>query len=92
MEYSNNKPRFVKKERRPNVSEIDVEHVIRYLTRQFRQKTDHLGRDATRGSDLYKMQCNFAYMLDDIKRGPSYQVSKVIAEANELLDSIPANA
>jgi hypothetical protein len=93
MEHSNNrsKPAF-KKDRRPNVSEIDVEHVIRYLTRQFRQKTEDMGRDAPRGSELYKLQCDFTYMLDEIKRGPTYQVSKIIAKANEMLDAIPTKA
>lgn len=87
MEYKQN--RFNKRnDRRNQVTEIDVDHVIRYLTRQFRQRTEDMGRDATRGTDLYKLQVNFAYLVDEIKRGPAYQASKVIAQANDFLDSI----
>lgn len=77
--------------RRQAASEIDTDHVIRYLTRQFKQKTEDHGKAATRGTDLHKLQVDFAYMLDGIKRGPTYQVSKIIANANAFLDNITIN-
>ncbi len=85
MEYKN-KPRTPHK--RHHATEIDVDHVIRYLSRQFRQRTESLGRVATKGSKLYKLQVDFSYLLDSIKRGPAYHASKVIAITNDFLDRI----
>lgn len=81
-----NKPRVDRRQ----VTEIDVDHVIKYLSRQFRQRTEHMGREASRGTDLYNFQVEFSYIIDEIKRGPMYHASKVIAQANEFLDAIPA--
>jgi len=75
--------------KRHQATEIDVDHVIRYLSRQFRQRTESYGRfTAVKGTELYDLQVNFSYLLDSIKRGPTYHASKVIAITNDFLDKI----
>lgn len=67
---------------------FDVNNVVRFLTHRFRTVTAGMSRDNSRGSQLYKLQVEFAYFVDEITRGPSYQVGKIIADANTFISSI----
>lgn len=76
---------------------INVEQVARYLNHAFADATDRMGK-ATRTyikktntvemTELYKLQVEFTYMLDNIRRGPTYLVSKVISDCNRLIANI----
>jgi hypothetical protein len=70
------------------VSTIDVEQAVGYLIRQFRQKTESFGRDSSVGTQLNLLQVEFTYLIDSIKRGPKYQISKNISLTNDFLNSI----
>jgi hypothetical protein len=76
--------------RRGPRKEINTTQVVRYLSKVFANATESMGRNAPAGSDLYKLQVEFAYYVDEITRGPSYQVSKVIADCNSFIDGIVA--
>ena len=67
---------------------INRDQVIKYLNHAFAKATQHLGSKNVKGTDLYDYQVEFCYLIDNIKRGPNYIVSKVITEANKLIDSI----
>lgn len=74
---------------------IDVEQVTTYLSRSFamalQKATSTLGtKDISRGTVLYDYQVEFCYLIDDIQRGPSYIVPKLITQANELIDQLAA--
>lgn len=82
--------------------EIDTTEVVKYLSRSFNRATsnasNHLGNKAVRVVDgkvnpteLYQLQVDFCYLLDNIMRGPTYIAPKFIQEANELIASIEAN-
>ena len=75
------KPRVIRKK-------IDTTQVTRYLAKVFANATEHLGRTAVKGSELYDLQVEFSYYIDDITRGPVYHVSKVIADCNQFIDDI----
>lgn len=66
---------------------IDTDRVLRHLTRNFSHATRNMGK-AVKGTRLYDLQVEFAYMVDEIQRGPVYLTPKVIADANELIASI----
>lgn len=68
-------------------SPIDTDRVVRHLSRNFSVITKDLGR-AVKGNALYNYQIEFAYMIDEIQRGPEYLAPKVIADANELIATI----
>lgn len=69
---------------------IDVSRVVRHLNANFKAATQKLGggRKNERGTELYKLQCDFAYMIDEIERGPVYLMPKIISDANELIAAI----
>lgn len=67
---------------------INVAQVIDYLTRQFEKNSsrfDNRKSKVVRGTQLYKYQVDFSYLIDEIQRGPTGLIPKVITEANELL-------
>lgn len=78
-----------KTEQRPA---IDVTRVVKHLNLAFSKAIRGLGRPARdkdgKPNDLYKYQVEFSYMIDEIQRGPVYQMPKVISEANEMIAKI----
>ena len=80
---------------KPNKHEkkIDTNRVVEYLERAFAtalfKAGDRLGtRDNTKGSVLYQYQVDFCYLVDEIQRGPVYNASKAIQEANQLIEQL----
>lgn len=69
------------------VKVIDSDRVVRHLSRNFAQATRDMGK-VVKGNQLYTYQVEFAHMIDEIQRGPTYLMPKVIADANELIASI----
>ena len=68
--------------------QIDREQVIKYLNHAFSKATQQFGSKNIKGTRLYDHQVDFCYLIDGIKRGPTYMVPKVIAECNKLIDDI----
>jgi hypothetical protein len=91
MSYNNTRsthPRGNRPHRpRHETRKIDVNHVCDHLSWLFKSATQGQGR-AVRGNKLHQWQVDFAYYVDNIQRGPSYIVPKIIAECNEFLDKI----
>lgn len=72
---------------RTNRRPIDVNHVCEHLTWLFKTATRDISKSSN-SNDLYAHQVDFAYYLDNIQRGPTYIVPKIIAECNEFIDKI----
>jgi len=71
--------------------EKDVSQVVRYLTNTFKTVTAGL-EPASRTKDgankTYRLQSDFAYLINEITQGPSCMVQKYITDCNEFLDGI----
>lgn len=70
----------------------DVAQIINYLSRQF----NHLTADYERAqrskegvaNSLYRMQTEFAYLLNEIAQGPQCMLQKYITMSNDYLDDL----
>lgn len=69
---------------------LDTQKVCRFLSKAFASATEKFGRHAERGTDLYKLQVEFSYFMDEISRGPIFHAPKVIADCNTFIDHINA--
>lgn len=67
---------------------IDAAHVCQHLTWLFNNATSGMGRDAVKGTKLYTYQVDFAYFLNEIQRGATYIIPKVIADCNDFINGI----
>ena len=70
--------------------EINRDQVVKYLNHAFAKAVQPFGSKNVQGTDLHGFQVEFAYLIDGIQRSPSYIVSKIITEANRLIESIDA--
>lgn len=65
---------------------IDAKKVISYLNHTFAKTAEEVfGRIRpanTRGTPLYGFQVDHCYFVDEIQRGPTYMLPKVISDAN----------
>lgn len=72
---------------------VDISRVGDFLSRRFREATDNLPRAANTPMGLniaYKLQHEFCYRLDEIQRGPSYMVPKLIQQTNSWIGKLAA--
>lgn len=78
-------PEFKKDKR--DVKSINIEQVVSYLNHTFAKVSDEvfgpLRAKAVKGTTLYKYQLDHCYLIDDIQRGPTYMLPKVISAAND---------
>ena len=81
-----NKQKYTK--RRDEDKKIDVNQVVSYLNHAFTNAIRGRGSNNTKGTKLYEYQTEFCYLINEIQRGPSYIVPKIIQDANELIDTI----
>jgi len=86
--------------------EINIEDVIKYLSRAFSKASskagDVIGSKAVRTKNkengtwettlMYDYQVDFCYLIDNIRRGPRYISTKSIQLANELIAKLEAEA
>jgi hypothetical protein len=80
-----------------NNERINIDQVVSYLShafsnavQDFPQKSVTKDGKYSKGTDLYKLQVDFCYLIDQIQRGPSYITPKAITECNELIDKAVA--
>lgn len=64
-----------------------TQRTIDDLNTRFAKATKGI-RDNTCGSQLHKWQVDFAYMIDDIMRGPGYITPKVADNTSHFIDGI----
>lgn len=74
---------------------INTDNVVRFLNGAFAKATAGMPKavapnkkTGAAASRLYELQVEFAYLINEIQRGPNYFAPKVISEANEFLDAI----
>lgn len=77
---------------RPEEKKINTEQVVSYLSHAFvkaSQKVQHtIGNRNHKGTNLYRYQVEFCYLVDEIQRGPAYILPKVIQDANQLIAAV----
>ena len=74
--------------KREEKKEIDVEQVVTFLSSAFNKATYSYGFKNNKGTELYNLQTEMAWMLHEIQMGPRYIAAKRIQEANEFIESI----
>lgn len=83
-----NKPRGP----RPEEKKINTNQVVSFLNRAFARASQNVmqsvGNRNYQGSKLYHYQVEFCYMIDEIQRGPTYMLPKVIQDANFLIERL----
>lgn len=66
--------------------DISIDQSVKQLSSAFYKATRGSGEKAVRGTTLFKLQVEFSYMVDSIKRGPAYIAPKLIAVCNEFIN------
>jgi hypothetical protein len=69
----------------------DINQIVRYLTSTFNAVTSSLDK-ANRGkvgpNQLYKLQSEFAYRLNEVMQGSRSLLQRNITECNEYIDEV----
>lgn len=72
--------------------EKDVGQIIRYLTATFNQATSRLERPfrskVGNANESYKLQTEFAYLLNEVAQGPRCVLQRNITLCNEFIDQL----
>ena len=70
---------------RKDAKSINVNQVVSYLNHTFAKTAEEaFGRAAAvKGTILYGFQVKHCYFVDEIQRGPTYMLPKVISNAND---------
>lgn len=73
-------------------NKIDVKLVVSYLTKSFNKINSTLpkaNRDVNnKVNQTYKNECEFAYLINEIERGPECLITTNIAKANDFLTNL----
>ena len=76
--------------------QINIPQVVNYLNHAFssalQKAVGKLGHSNVRGTKIHAYQCDFAYLINEIQRGPVNFVPKKISDANELIADLVAEA
>ena len=69
---------------------LDRRQVTDYLYRAFEKATEHLGprSKAVAGTELHRLQCDMAWLIDRIERDPEASAKAAITQANKLINEI----
>lgn len=74
-------------------TELNIEQTLKQLSYAFYSAARDFPEKAVRGNTLHTLQVDFAYMLDDIKRGPKYIAPKLVAECIDFINkTVPETA
>lgn len=75
---------------RKDVKSINVNQVVSYLNHTFAKTAEEtFGRAAAvKGTVLYGFQVDHCYFVDEIQRGPTYMLPKVISNANDNITAM----
>ena len=80
---SNNDPKIL--------NSTQIKTSLSYLSHTFKDacyQFKAIGQPTQNAEQIKKFEEDFAYLIDDIDRGPIFQIGKVIAECNELINNI----
>ena len=77
---------------RKDAKSINVNQVVSYLNHTFAKTAEEtFGRAAAvKGTSLYDFQVEHCYLVDEIQRGPTYMLPKVISNANDNIAAMKA--
>jgi hypothetical protein len=85
--------KFERSERRINLPQV-VGYLNHAFAKAMSKASSALGNKAVRivhddgrieTTTLYEYQVDFCYLIDEIQRGPTYIIPKVIQDANDLI-------
>lgn len=72
--------------------EKDIGQIVRYLSGTFNQATagmERAFRSKTQGpNEAYRLQTEFAYLLNEVVQGPRCVLQKNITACNEFIDQV----
>lgn len=63
-----------------------IDTSIKQLSSAFYKATRGANEKAVRDTTLFRLQVDFCYMIDSIKRGPAYIAPKLISVCNEFIN------
>lgn len=70
-----------------DIKNINIDQVVSYLNHTFAKTQEEVfgskSKTALRGTRLYNYQVDHCYLIDEIQRGPTYMLPKVISTAND---------
>lgn len=72
------------------VSDRDVARSVTLYQRAFRARTEHMGRNAVKGTDLYKLQVELCYLIHDLQTTFKHNRPRALALLNDFFESLPA--
>lgn len=79
------------KKDKKDVKSINIEQVVSYLNHSFAEKSREVfgpKPNAVKGTAAYAAQVQHCYFIDEIQRGPTYMLPKVIGEANDHIAAL----
>lgn len=88
---------YVAQESKEPQKEKDIGKIIRYLTHTFNQATSTMERPwrnhkTGAKNQLYVMQRDFAYLLNEVSMSPRCLLQKAITDCNEYIDAAMTSA
>ncbi len=72
------------------IPSLNTKDQIKKINDAFHHVTRSMGKNNGKGTALYKHQVEFAYLLDAIERGPTFQIPFLINQAETLIRNIAA--
>lgn len=73
------------------IPNLNTKDQIKKLNDAFHHVTRSMGKNNVKGTALYQNQVDFAYLLDAIERGPTFQIPFLISQAETLIRNIAAS-
>ncbi|MCB1711397.1 MAG: hypothetical protein KDH96_02595 [Candidatus Riesia sp.] len=67
---------------------FDSTQISKRLSYEFREKTKKLGNKNEKGTKLYELQVEFSHILNEIQRGPSFFIPKLLSDYQNLIKKI----
>lgn len=71
------------------MSDNDIARSVSHFQHAFRQKTQHMGRVATKGTDLYTLQVELCYLIHELQTTFKHNHQRVMSRLNEFIDNLP---
>jgi len=67
----------------------DSQQIVNRIKYEFRERTKKLGNKNEKGTLLHTLQVEFSYIVNEIQRGPSFFLPKLLSDYQQLLKKIP---
>lgn len=67
----------------------DSTQISNRLKYEFRERVKKLGNRNEKGTLLYNLQVDFSYIINEIQKGPTFFIPKLLSDYQQLLKRIP---